>query len=44
MFVVLYSPTPYYVQCFTRLFCTFIGGKFGVSDWIRNHRITVSFA
>ena len=22
-----------HVRCFTRLFLTFIGGKFGVSDW-----------
>ena len=22
------------VRCFTHLFCTFIGGKFEVSDWM----------
>ena len=34
----------YYVRCFTHVFCTFISGKFEVSDGPRNHRITVSFA
>lgn len=33
MFVVLYSPTLYYVRCFTHVFRTFISGKFEVSDW-----------
>ena len=26
--------TPHHVRCFTHLFCTFIGGKFEVSDWM----------
>nr|DAI03544.1 MAG TPA: hypothetical protein [Caudoviricetes sp.] len=47
MFILLYI---FYVGCdalcpmFHGGLCNFIDGKFGVSYWMRNHRITVSFA
>ena len=31
---VLSVGTHHHVQCFTHLFCTFIGGKFEVPDWM----------
>ena len=34
VFFVLSVGTPHHVRCFTHLFCTFIGGKFEVSDWM----------
>ena len=43
LFNSIHSMTPHHVRCFTHVFYTFISGKFEVSDWIRNHRITVKY-
>ena len=44
--ILMYSVAlaTHHVQCFTHIFCTFVGGKFEVSDWMRNHRATVKDA
>lgn len=44
-FCIFCGSPPHYILCFTHIFFrNFISGKFGVSDWMQNHRATVNDA